>query len=99
SSNGYSCAIEYDFTYEDIMAQTNQWKKIESYKDYVDYTDLEMFISITSLRHEIGGNLRCYDFYKAELENGNWVVSVNSEDSSYYLLDNDQVETLKRMMK
>ena len=99
SANGYSCSIEYDFTYEDLMIESKQWQKIESYKDYIDYYDLEMFISVISLRHEIGGNLKCYDFYKAELENGNWIVSVNSGESNYYLLDTDQVEKLKEMMK
>ena len=99
SGNGYSCAIEYDFTYEDLMVESEQWQEIESYKDYVDYYDLEMFISVTSLRHEIGGNLKCFDFYKAELENGSWIVSVVSDETNTYLLDVDQVEKLKEMMK
>ena len=97
--NGYTCATQYHFTYEEIMSEIDQWKRLESYKDYVDYADLEMFISMTSQKHEIGGNLKCYDYYKAELENGNWIVSVVSDESNYYLLDTDQVETLKGMLK
>ena len=99
SGNGYSCDADYDLTYEEIMGEKDQWQTIESYKDYVDYDDLKMFMSITSMRHEIGGNLKYFEFYKAELENGNWVVSVVSDGSNYYLLNTDQVEKLKEMMK
>ncbi len=91
-------SILTDINLDSLETQIEGWVKLEDCSEYVSPEDFDLFLQISKNRREVGELIRVWDFGKAELEDGKWIVFIREDEREYYLLEEKQVESLKELI-
>ena len=89
----------FDLDNDVIKAEVDSWMKIDDYEEYAEYNDFHLFFEIHRNKMEIDNYIVIWQFYRAQLDDGRWVVWIDDNNSrQYYLLDVKQVEDFEKLI-
>ena len=84
---------------ESLETEIKGWTRLDNCFEYARPEDFDTFFEIRKNRREVGELIRYWTFGKVELDDGSWVVHITEYERDYYLLDINQVESLKQMIE
>ncbi len=92
-------STSFDLDNNALKAEVNKWTKIESYEEYAEYKDFYLFFEIQRNKMEIDNYQTIWQFYRAQLDDGRWIVRIDDNNRrQYYLLDVNQVVDFKKLI-